>query len=287
MKIRQNPFLEKKRKWLSRWAIGLLAGAAILGSLPFFCISAYVILKGFMALDWDFFTRTPLGPGEVGGGMANAIIGSGTLIFLGCVLGIPWGMGVGVYLSEYSRGKTANILRFVVDLLASVPSIVIGIFIYGLVVIRFGFSAYAGGLSLAIIMIPIVARSTEEMLKLIPGHIREAGLALGVPRWKVVLRIVIPGAKMGIITGVMLGVARIAGETAPLLFTSFGNQFHAHTLNQATASLPVQIYTFAKSGFEDWERQAWGGSLVLVFFVVLINLTTRILLKPRGVSREH
>lgn len=196
-------------------------------------------------------------------------------------------MAVGVYLSEYSRGKTASLLRFAVDLLASVPSIVIGIFIYGLIVMKFGFSAYAGGAALAMIMIPIVARSTEEMLKLVPGHIREAGLALGIPRWKVVLRIVIPGAKMGLLTGVMLGVARIAGETAPLLFTSFGNQFHARSLNQATASLPVQIYTFAKSGFEDWERQAWAGSLVLVLFVVIINLLTRVLMSPRGVRHEH
>lgn len=287
MLLKKNPLREKKRRWLNRFAIGALGGVSILGALPFLFISVYVVSMGFGALNWDFFTMIPKGPGEAGGGMANSIVGSGVLIFLGSLGGIPWGMAVGVYLSEYSRGKTSRILRFVVDLLASVPSIVIGIFIYGLIVIRYGFSAYAGGASLMMIMIPVVARSTEEMLKLVPGHIREAGLALGIPRWKVVLRIVIPGAKMGIITGVMLAVARVAGETAPLLFTSFGNQFHSRSLGQATASLPVQIYTFAKSGFIDWERQAWAGSLVLVLFVVIINLFTRVLLRPRGAGNEH
>lgn len=287
MLLKKNPLREKKRRWLNRFAIGALGGVSLLGALPFLFISVYVVSMGFGALNWDFFTMIPKGPGEAGGGMANSIVGSGVLIFLGSIGGIPWGMAVGVYLSEYSRGKTSRILRFVVDLLASVPSIVIGIFIYGLIVIRYGFSAYAGGASLMMIMIPVVARSTEEMLKLVPGHIREAGLALGIPRWKVVLRIVIPGAKMGIITGVMLAVARVAGETAPLLFTSFGNQFHSRSLGQATASLPVQIYTFAKSGFIDWERQAWAGSLVLVLFVVVINLFTRVLLRPRGAGNEH
>lgn len=287
MIVKRNPLREKKRRWLNRFAICALAGISLLGALPFLFISVYVVSMGFGALNWDFFTMIPKGPGETGGGMANSILGSGVLIFLGSFGGIPWGMAVGIYLSEYSRGKTSKILRFVVDLLASVPSIVIGIFIYGLIVIRYGFSAYAGGASLMMIMIPVVARSTEEMLKLIPGHIREAGLALGIPRWKVVLRIVIPGAKMGIITGIMLAVARVAGETAPLLFTSFGNQFHSRSLGQATASMPVQIYTFAKSGFHDWERQAWAGALVLVLFVVVINLFTRILLRPRGAGNEH
>ncbi len=287
MILNRNPLREKKRRWLNRFAICALAGTSLLGALPFLFISVYVVSMGFGALNWDFFTMIPKGPGEAGGGMANSILGSGVLIFLGSVGGIPWGMAVGIYLSEYSRGKTSKILRFVVDLLASVPSIVIGIFIYGLIVMRYGFSAYAGGASLMMIMIPVVARSTEEMLKLVPGHIREAGLALGIPRWRVVLRIVVPGAKMGIITGVMLAVARVAGETAPLLFTSFGNQFHSRSLGQATASMPVQIYTFAKSGFYDWERQAWAGALVLVLFVVVINLFTRILLRPRGVGNEH
>lgn len=252
-----------------------------------FCLHQLVCFgEGFFLLDWAFFTQLPKGPGETGGGMANAILGSGVLVFLASLVGIPWGMAVGVYLSEFSFGKTAKVLRFTVDLLASVPSIVIGIFVYGLIVVPFGFSAYAGGAALMVIMIPVVARSTEEILKLIPAHIREAGLALGIPRWKVITRIIIPGSKAGVITGIMLAIARIAGETAPLLFTAFGNQFYSRSLNQATASLPVQIYTFAKSGFEDWERQAWAGALVLVFFVLLINLMTRLMMRSRG-AKAH
>ncbi|MCB0384608.1 MAG: phosphate ABC transporter permease PstA [Bdellovibrionales bacterium] len=277
---------ERQRRWKSRGMMFLLMVAALLGAFPFVYISWYVLQRGFSALDWAFFTQLPKGPGETGGGMANAILGSGTLIFLASLAGIPWGMAVGVYLSEYSFGKTAKVLRFAVDLLASVPSIVVGIFIYGLIVVPFGFSAYAGGVALMIIMIPVVARSTEEILKLIPSHIREAGLALGIPRWKVISRIILPGCRAGVITGVMLAIARIAGETAPLLFTAFGNQFYSLSLNQATASLPVQISTFAKSGFADWERQAWAGALVLVFFVLIINLTTRLIMRPRG-AKAH
>lgn len=282
MVFTESTLRERKRKWQSHGMMMGLAAMAVLGAFPFVFISWYVLQKGFSALNWDFFTQIPKGPGETGGGMANAILGSGSLVFLASLAGIPWGMAVGVYLSEFSFGKTARILRFAVDLLASVPSIVVGIFAYGLIVVPFGFSAYAGGGALMVIMIPVVARSTEEILKLIPPHIREAGLALGIPRWKVILRIVIPGSKAGIITGIMLAVARIAGETAPLLFTAFGNQFHSRSLNQATASLPVQIYTFAKSGFDDWERQAWAGSLVLVMFVLIVNLSTRLLMRPRG-----
>jgi phosphate transport system permease protein len=249
MLLKKNPLREKKRRWLNRFAIGALGGVSLLGALPFLFISVYVVSMGFGALNWDFFTMIPKGPGEVGGGMANSIVGSGVLIFLGSIGGIPWGMAVGVYLSEYSRGKTSRILRFVVDLLASVPSIVIGIFIYGLIVIRYGFSAYAGGASLMMIMIPVVARSTEEMLKLVPGHIREAGLALGIPRWKVVLRIVIPGAKMGIITGVMLAVARVAGETAPLLFTSFGQSVSLSIIRSSDGFVTCADLYFRKKRF--------------------------------------
>ncbi|MCB0367049.1 MAG: phosphate ABC transporter permease PstA [Bdellovibrionaceae bacterium] len=286
MEFAKTSLREKRRKWKSRGMMVLLMLAALLGAFPFVYISWYVLERGFSSLDWAFFTQLPKGPGETGGGMANAILGSGVLVFLASLVGIPWGMAVGVYLSEFSFGKTAKVLRFTVDLLASVPSIVIGIFVYGLIVVPFGFSAYAGGAALMVIMIPVVARSTEEILKLIPAHIREAGLALGIPRWKVITRIIIPGSKAGVITGIMLAIARIAGETAPLLFTAFGNQFYSRSLNQATASLPVQIYTFAKSGFEDWERQAWAGALVLVFFVLLINLMTRLMMRSRG-AKAH
>ena len=255
--------------------LSLLFLGGVLAAVPFFFISWYVLQKGLGVLSFEFFTQTPVGPGQTGGGMANAIVGSGVMLALASVLGIPWGMAAGIYLSEYGRGKTAAALRFSIDLLTSVPSIVVGIFIYGVVVIHFGFSAYAGAMALAVIMLPIVARSTEEILKLTPQHIREAGLALGLPRWRVILRIVVPGSRAALLTGVMLALARVAGETAPLLFTALGNQFFARSLSEPTASLPVQIYNSAKSGYADMEALAWGGALVLVFFVFIINLLTR------------
>jgi phosphate transport system permease protein len=273
-----------RRRWTNRLMLGLLGLLALGAAVPFYFISWYVLKKGAGALDWAFFTELPKGPGDLGGGMANAMLGSLTLMFLASLIGIPWGLASGIYLAEYGRGRTAQGLRFAIDLLASTPSIVVGIFVYGLLVVRFGFSAYAGALALAIIMLPVIARSAEEILKLVPGHLREAGLALGVPRWKVILRIVIPGSLSGLLTGVMLAIARAMGETAPLLFTSLGNQYYAHGLGQPTASLPVQIYNFAKSGYPDLERQAWAGALVLVFFVFVLNLATRLMVRPnRGV----
>lgn len=216
--------------------------------------------------------------------MANAVTGSVVLIALACVLGVPWGMAVGIYLAEYKGGLTIRILRFVTDLLTSVPSIVIGLFAYALLVAPLGgYSAYAGGVALAIIIVPIVARTTEEILKLMPIHIREAGLALGVPRWKVILRVVLPGSLSGVMTGVILAVARIAGETAPLLFTSFSNNFGFRGLDQPTASLPVQIFNFATSHDDVWRQKAWTGALVLVLFVLVLNLVTRLVLRRRQV----
>lgn len=275
LNLKPTSFTDKKRKLKSQLIIGVLLFLALLACFPFLFISGYVLYKGFGSLDLAFFTQLPKGPGETGGGMANAIMGSGVMVFLSCAIGIPWGMAAGVYLSEYGTGKTARILRFSTDLLTSVPSIVIGIFTYGLIVVYFGFSAYAGAFALATIMLPIVARSTEEIMKLIPNHVREAGLALGLPRWKVIMRILVPGCVGALVTGIMLAIARVAGETAPLLFTALGNQFFSDSLNQPTASLPVQIYNFAKSGFPDLERQAWAGALVLVLFVFLINFGTR------------
>jgi phosphate transport system permease protein len=258
--------------WIMLSAMGLVTVAA---SIPFFCISWYVIEHGASSLTWAFFTQLPKGPGDLGGGMGNAMLGSLAMLGLAGLIGIPWGLASGIYLSEYGRGRTAQFLRFSIDLLASTPSIVVGIFVYGVVCVHFGFSAYAGALALAIIMLPIVARSAEEILKLVPTHYREAGLALGVPRWKVILRVLVPGSIGGLMTGVMLAVARVAGETAPLLFTALGNQFFSHSLAQPTASLPVQIYNFAKSGYVDLERQAWAGALVLVAFVFVLNVLTR------------
>lgn len=262
---------------LARLVLLLLALAA---TMPFVFIVWFVLKQGASAINWQLFTELPGGPGDGSGGMANAILGSLIMVTLASLIGVPWGMAAGIYLNEYGQGRTAALLRFTIDLLTSVPSIIVGIFIYGVVVIRTGFSAYAGSLALAIIMLPIVARSTEEILRLIPNHIREAGLALGLPRWKVILRLIVPGSRTALLTGIMLAVARVFGETAPLLFTSLGNQFYSRSLTQPTASMPVQIYNLAKSGFADMERQAWAGALVLVVLVITINAITRLVFKP-------
>ena len=256
--------------------MGCLCVSALIASIPFISISFFIIKNGWEGLSFDFFTQTPLPPGEEGGGMGNAILGSAVIVGLACLIGIPWGVGVGIFMSEYSGRWTRKIVRFIMDLLISAPSIVIGIFIYHLVVAYYGFSAYAGALALTIIMLPVVARSTEEILKLVPNHIREAGLALGLPRWKMIVKILIPGTISMIITGIILAIARIAGETAPLLFTSLGNQFYANSLTEPTSTLPVQIYEFSKSGFEELEKLAWTGALVLIAFVFLMNLSVRL-----------
>ena len=246
--------------------------------LPFFFIVFFICEKGLSVLDLDFFFKLPPSPGESGGGLANGIIGSVKIVGLACLVGIPWAFCLGVFLSELPKQRLSLILRFVIDLLISAPSIVIGIFVYSLVVSFFGFSAYAGALSLLIILIPIVTKSTEEILKMVPFHIREAGLALGLPRWKVILKILLPGTITLLLSGVILALARIAGETAPLLFTALGNQFFSNSLSEPTATLPVQIYEFSKSGFADLESMAWGGAFVLVAFVFFVNLSIRVLL---------
>ena len=272
----QPPLRYYWRKWISRWVVGLLVLMSVLAAIPFFFIVYYVIQQGFMAINWDFFTQLPKPPGESGGGMANAILGSAIVVGLASVVGMPWGLGLGIYLSEYRDTRTAGILKFVIDLLLSAPSIVVGIFIYVILVTRFGFSSYAGSAALLLIMLPVIARGTEEILKLTPVSIREAGLALGISRWKTILFILVPGAFSMLLTVLMLAVARIAGETAPLLFTSLGNQVHISSLTEPVATLPVQIYEYSKSGFEQLEGQAWAGAMVLVGFVFLVNFLTRI-----------
>ena len=229
-------------------------------------------------MNLDFFLKLPPSPGESGGGLANGILGSMKIVGLACLLGIPWAVFLGVFLSENSKHIFAPLLRFVIDLLISTPSIVIGIFVYSLIVSFFGFSAYAGALALLIILIPIVTKSTEEILKMVPFHIREAGLALGLPRWKVIVKILLPGTVTLLLSGVILALARISGETAPLLFTSLGNQFFSTSLSEPTATLPVQIYEFSKSGFADLEQMAWGGAFILISFVFLVNFSIRSLL---------
>lgn len=267
------------RAFKNNFMLNLVRVFALLGALPFFLITVYVFQKGFSALNWDFFTQVPKPPGEIGGGIANALWGTCQMVVMASLVAVPWGIVAGIYLSEFGRSKTAFFLRMAVDLLTSVPSIVVGIFVYSLLVVTTGhFSGWAGATALGVIMLPFVARSSEEMFRLVPTTVREAGWALGLPRWKVTYFIVFPTAFKGVLTSVMLAVARVTGETAPLLFTALGNQYFNESLSEPTASLPVQVYNFASSGFEDLQRQAWAGALVLVLFVLTVNLLTRLLL---------
>jgi len=259
----------------------LLGVASFLAAGSLLLVFGLVVARGLPHFGWSFFFNLPKPVGESGGGMGNALVGSGLMVLMGSLVGIPWGIAAGIYLSEYGKGRLAFLVRFAADMLASVPSIVIGLFVYVILVRPMHrFSALAGALSLALIMIPIVARNTEELLKLVPQHIREAGLALGIPRWKVTLWIVLRGSISGLMTGVMLAIARVTGETAPLIFTALNNRFFSITLDQPIASLPVQIYTYAISPFQDWNQQAWAGAFVLVAFVFFLNIVTRVLLKP-------
>lgn len=285
-----SPFRFRKRKLVNAFHCVAICGSALFALAALFYIFGYVIAKGMPSLNLDFFINNPKAVGEVGGGMANAVLGTLTLVFLASIVGVPWGVLTGVYLAEYGRGALASAVRFSAEMLASVPSIVVGLFIYSVLVLPMrGFSTIAGSMALAVIMVPTIARTTEELLKLVPIHIREAGLALGLPRWKVILRIVLRGSMGGITTGVMLAVARAAGETAPLIFTALNNQTwipQIKQLVQPISSLPVQIYTYAISPFEEWHRQAWAGAFVLVLVVFSLNLTTRLLLRPAPGGRD-
>lgn len=275
------------RKLKDRFMHVLMFLLAIVAIFPLASVFIYVFQQGWPALSFDFLTHDPTPVGEVGGGFANALMGSVILVAIGAAIGIPWGVSCGLYLSEYPRTKMAYVLRFTTDVMTGIPSIVVGLFVYSFVVMTMkGFSALAGGISLAIIMIPSIARTTEEILKLVPDHIREAGLALGLPRWKVIIHIVLRGSLGGVVTGLMLSIARAAGETAPLLFTAFNNRFFSTSLTEPIASLPVQIYSYAISPFADWHQQAWAGALVLVLFVFVMNLTTRIILVKRSQGHD-
>lgn len=272
-----------RRKWHNRLMVTLLSIASVVAIVPLLSVFGYVIQQGWPALSVGFFTQVPAPVGESGGGILNAMLGSLILVGVASLIGVPWGIGIGIFLSEFGQGKLAQTLRVVMDLLASIPSIVIGLFAYAMLVAPFGrFSALSGALALAILMIPTVARTTEELLKLMPTHIREAGLALGIPRWRVILQVVVRGSLGGISTGVILAIARAAGETAPLLFTALNNRFLSANLTQPIASLPVQIYTYAVSPYEEWHAKAWAASLVLVMFVFVLNLATRLALARSG-----
>ncbi|MGD0947695.1 MAG: phosphate ABC transporter permease PstA [Candidatus Binatia bacterium] len=250
--------------------------------IPLILIFSDLVSKGASSINFAFFTQLPKPVGEAGGGMANAIVGTLVLIGLASVIGLPIGVLAGVYLAEYGHGGFGWCVRFAADVLTGVPSIVVGIYAYTLLVLPLhSFSAYAGAWALAVIMLPIVARTTEEMVKLVPGSLREAALALGVPAWRMIIRVVLRTARGGIITGIMLAVARIAGETAPLLFTAFGNQFWQRGLSGPISSLPVQIYTYAISPFDDWHRQAWAGAVVLLGLVFITSLSVRLLTRGR------
>jgi phosphate transport system permease protein len=265
-----------RRKVVNVLMLGLSAAATLVAVLFLFSVLGYVLVQGGSAINVDFFTQLPRPVGEPGGGMANAIVGTLILITIASVIALPVGIGAGIYLSEYGTGKLGTAIRFTTDVLTGVPSIVVGIFAYTVVVLPLrSFSALAGGFALAIIMIPTVTRATEEMLKLVPGSLREASLALGVPSWKTVVRVVLPTGMAGIVTGAMLAIARVAGETAPLLFTAFGNRFWSVALDEPISALPLQVFVFAISPYDDWRAQAWAGALVLVAMVLLINVIAR------------
>jgi phosphate transport system permease protein len=268
----------RSRRIVNHLAVGVAGACTLALLLPLVLILGYLLAKGVTALNLDFFTQLPKPVGEVGGGMANAIVGSATLVALAAVLGLPIGVLTGVYLAEHGRTPLGATVRFCADVLNGVPSIVIGIYAYTLVVLPMkGFSAYAGSIALGVIMLPIVARTTEEMINLVPTSLREASLALGVPMWRTTLRVVLRTARGGILTGMMLAIARVAGETAPLIFTAFGNQYWQSGLRGPISSLPVQIYTYAISPFDDWHRQAWAGALVLMTLIAATSLSVRLL----------
>ncbi|HUK49172.1 MAG TPA: phosphate ABC transporter permease PstA [Terriglobales bacterium] len=269
-------FVKVRRQVTNYFFTGLCAGLSVVVVAALVAVLAYLLLKGAGSLNWAFLTQTPKPVGTPGGGMANALIGSVTILAIASLFGVPLGIAAGIYLAEYGRNRLGQLVRFTADVLNGVPSIVIGLVAYGLVVIeQHHFSAFAGGVALAIMMVPTVTRSTEEMLLLVPQSVREAAFGLGIPQWRTTLSIVLATARSGIITGVMLAFARVAGETAPLLFTAFGNQFWSFSVNEPIAALPLQIFTYAISPFDEWHRQAWAGALVLVALIVGITTVLR------------
>jgi phosphate transport system permease protein len=279
----QGYYRRKATDVIARWGSLVMVLIAL---VPLGAVLGYLIYKGAGSLSWAFFTELPKPVGETGGGMANAISGSAIIVGLSCLIGLPVGLLGGIYLAEYGDNASGKAIRFCTDVLSGVPSITVGIFVYTLIVLRMRrFSAIAGAVTLAILMLPIIMRTTEELLRLVPVTLREAGLALGLPKWRVILGVVLRTGASGIATGVMLAVARVAGETAPLLFTAFGSRFIALKLDQPMGSLPVQIYTYAVSPYEDWHRQAWAAALVLVMLVLALNLLARAFTRHPGQGR--
>ena len=273
--LNASPTLQWHRKFADHLATSLAVLCVLLVMLPLAAIFIYLVIRGIGSLDLAFFTQAPKPVGETGGGMANAIVGSGIVLGVGSVIGVPLGVGAGVYLSEYSRGQFGKLVRFTADVLNGVPSIVIGIAVYALLVLHQHYSAFAGGVALGIMMIPTITRSTEEMLRLVPNAIREAALGLGIPQWRITLSITLRTATSEVVTGIMLAFARVSGETAPLLFTALGNTFWSTKLDQPIAALPLQIYVYANSPYDDWHRLAWAGAFVLIALIVVTSASVR------------
>ncbi len=267
------------RKSLNVFMLSLTGACTLIAVSTLFFILGYLVYNGGKDLSWNFLTKLPAPVGESGGGVANAIVGSGKLLLLAMLIGVPVGVLAGVYLAEFS-GKVMNFLvRYTTDLLNGVPSIIIGIFAYSVVVVPMRhFSTLAGGFALGVMTIPITVRSTEQFLRAVPNTLREGAFALGASKWKTILTVIVPAAASGIITGIMLALARVAGETAPLLFTAFGNQFWSQGWSQPIASLPMVIYTYATGPYEIWHRQAWAAGLILLMLVLLVNIGTRLVL---------
>jgi len=284
--MRMNFARRKAENWL---VSGLAVLATVVVLVPLVAILVYLIYKGASSLNLNFFTKIPAPAGETGGGMSNSIVGSGIILALASLMGIPIGIAAGVYLAEFGRGKLlGNAVRFTADVLNGVPSIVVGISMYALIVKpQLHFSAFAGGVALAVMMVPTITRTTEEMLATVPMSIREAALGLGVPKWRTTLSVSLRTASPGIITGCMLAFARVAGETAPLLFTAFGNQFWSFNLNQPIAALPLQIYVYAISPYDEWHRLAWAGALVLIVMIMGAVTLVRIFANRGALQGGH
>ena len=276
--------LNRRRNAINNVMLTLTGVCAVVTSSTLILVLGYLLYNGGKSLNLSFFTNLPVGQGETGGGIANAIVGSAEMVGLAALIGIPVGLMAGVYLSEFSGKTFGFLIRYTADLLNGVPSIVIGLFAWTVVVVPMKtFSALAGGIALSLMLIPITARNTEQFLQEVPRTMREGALALGASRWRAIATVIIPAARKGIMTGIILGVARISGETAPLLFTALGNQFWNTGLNQPTASLPVVIYTYATAPYESWHQQAWAAGLVLLGLVLVANISARLIVS-RGAS---
>jgi phosphate transport system permease protein len=273
------------RRLASNFMVGLMVAAVVLAVLPLFFILADLVIKGASSLSWDFFTKMPVPAGETGGGVANAIVGTLIIVGAASVIGLPVGVGAGIYCAEYPASRLTWLTRFVADVLNGTPSIVVGVFAWTWIVARQKhFSALAGSVALALLMVPMVMRTTEEMIKLVPNSLREAALALGYPRWRTSLSVIVRTTMPGIVTGTLLAVARIAGETAPLLFTALGSQYLSFKLNQPMSALPLTVFTYATGPYEEWHRFAWAAALVLILVVFVLGIGARLAIGRSQVS---